>query len=212
MPKGTPPSEAPEPVGRGDQARARVLSAALEVLADTGMRGFTMEAVARRAGASKATLYRRWPSAPALLVDAMDVGFSPAPERVTGDLRADLVALLEGFVRTLRDSPFPRLMAAFVDAAERHPELADLHAQLTARRRAPMLRLLEEARARGEIVVDTDLDVIVDLLAAPFFYRRFIAHRPIPDDLPAIVVDQVLGTLRPRPQGVAVHSPRGGSG
>lgn len=198
MPKGTAPSNAPDPVGRGVHARRRILSAALELLADAGMRGFTMEAVARQAGASKATLYRHWPSASALLVDAMDAQFRPAPQPSTGDLRADLVAILDGFVRTLTDTPFPRLMAAFIDAAERYPELADLHTELTRRRRAPALRLLADAQARGEITLDIDPDVIVDLLAAPFFYRRFVAHRPIPADLPAVVVDRVLATMRTR--------------
>ncbi len=67
-----PPAKAPEPISRGDGARQRVLRAALDVLDEDGLPGFTMEAVARRAGASKATLYRRWPTVGALLIDAMD--------------------------------------------------------------------------------------------------------------------------------------------
>src|SRR6266487_5822397 len=61
-----------EPISRGAGARQRVLQAALQVLDDDGLPGFTMEAVARRAGASKATLYRRWPTVGALMIDAMD--------------------------------------------------------------------------------------------------------------------------------------------
>jgi AcrR family transcriptional regulator len=185
-----------EPVGRGENARQRVLRAALQVLADSGLPGFTIESVARRAGASKATLYRHWPSASALLVDAMDAQFRPLPDAATGDLRADLITLLSGFTATLTDTPFPKLMAAFIDAAERDPALADLHAELTARRREPMARILSEAALRGEIPADTDRELVVDLLAAPFFYRRFIAHRPIPPGMVAAVVDQVLSTLR----------------
>lgn len=185
------------PLGRGQHARSRVLAAALDVLADAGMRGFTVESVARRAGASKATIYRHWESASALLVDAMDAQFRPATEPVTGDLRVDLTAVLQGFAHRLEDSPFPRLMAAFIDAAERHPELADLHTELTRRRREPVLRLLVEAQERGEIVLPADPEIVVDLLAAPFFYRRFVAHRQIPPGLPAQIVDQVLAGLRP---------------
>lgn len=188
----------PDTVGRGAHARRRVLSAALEVLADEGMRGFTIESVARRAGASKATVYRHWPSASALLVDAMDAEFRPGRDVTTGDLRADLITALEALRRRLTGTPFPHLMAAFIDAAERHPELADLHAELTRRRRAPVLRLLIEAAERGEIIIDTDPEVVADLFAAPFFYRRFVAHRPIPPSLPATVVNQVLHGLRGR--------------
>ena len=187
-----------EPVGRGEQARRRVLRAALDVLADDGMSGFTMESVARRAGASKATVYRHWPSSSALLVDAMDAEFRPLPDPDTGDLRSDLVALLTAFAVSLIDSPFPKLMAAFTDAAERDPALGDLHAELTRRRREPLLRLVRGAVERGELVADTDPELVVDLLAAPFFYRRLIAHQPMSADMPGAVVDHVLAGVRDR--------------
>jgi AcrR family transcriptional regulator len=174
-----------------------VLRAALDVLADDGMPGFTIESVARRAGASKATVYRHWSSPSALLVDAMDAQFRPLADVDTGDLRADLVALLTAFTRSLTDSPFPKLMAAFTDAAERDAALGDLHAELTRRRREPLLAVLTAAVAREELPDDTDTDLVVDLLAAPFFYRRLIAHREIPADMAGAVVDHVLAGLRP---------------
>src|SRR6266545_4027657 len=82
------------PIGRGERARARVLGAALEVLAERGFPGFTMEAVALRAGASKTTVYRRGPSRSALLVAAMDEAFQPLEPPTTGDLHGDLRALM----------------------------------------------------------------------------------------------------------------------
>jgi AcrR family transcriptional regulator len=187
---------AKERLGRGEHARQRVLQAALDVLADDGMPGFSMEAVARRAGASKPTLYRRWNSASALLVDAMDAQFRPLPDVDTGDLRADLITLLTGFVSSLTDTRFPRLLAAFIDAAERAPALAELHGRLTDRRREPLARVLALAVQRGEVGPAVDVDLVVDQLAAPFFYRRFVAHRPIPTDMPAAVVDAVLAAYR----------------
>src|SRR5947209_5084174 len=98
---GAEPVDAREPISRGDGARQRVLRAALEVLDEDGLVGFTMEAVARRAGASKATLYRRWPTVGALLIDAMDATFKPLPVPDTGDVRTDLVHLLTAFVTLL---------------------------------------------------------------------------------------------------------------
>lgn len=187
------------PLGRGEHARRRVLRAALDVLADDGMPGFTVESVARRAGASKATVYRHWPTPSALLVDAMDAEFRPLPEVDTGDLRADLVRLLTAFASAFAGSPFPKLMAAFTDAAERDAALGEMHAELTRRRREPLVRLLDGARARGELVEDLDVELVVDLLAAPFFYRRLIAHRAMPADLPGAVVDHVLAGVRPPP-------------
>ena len=185
------------PRRRGEHARRRVLTAALEVLAESGMPGFTIESVARRAGASKATLYRHWPSASALLVDAMDAEVRPSPAVATGDIRADMISMLTGVAAMLDRSPFPELMAAFVDAAERDPALAGLQASLTERRREPLLRVVLEAARQGVITTDVDPELVVDLLAAPFFYRRFVAHRPIPADMPTVVVDHVLTALRP---------------
>jgi len=185
----------PEPVGRGDRARQRVLAAALDQLAEQGSAGFTMQAIARRAGASKATLYRHWASSSALLVDAMTEAFRPFPAPATGDLRGDLVTLLTSAADLLTGERFPRLMAAVVDLAERDPALAHLHADLTAERRRPVLDVLCQGQERGEVAATADLELLVDLLTAPFFYRRLIAHRPIPPSMAAAIVDQFL-TLR----------------
>jgi AcrR family transcriptional regulator len=196
-PTAAQPADAREPISRGDGARKRVLQAALEVLDEDGLPGFTMEAVARRAGASKATLYRRWPSVGALLIDAMDATFQPLPVPDTGHVQTDLAHLLTAFVTLLEHTPYPRLLAAFIDAAERDPTLAALHADLTRRRREPALIVLARAQERGHLPDDLDLEVLTDLLASPFFYRRFIAHRPIPPQLVHDVIAHVLTTQAP---------------
>src|SRR5690242_8076245 len=164
-----------QPISRGAGARRRVLQAALDVLDDDGLAGFTMEAVARRAGASKATLYRHWASAGALLVDAMDATYQPMPTPDTGRVETDVAALLHGFVNLIQRTRWARLLAAFIDAAERDPALAELHADLTRRRREPMLAALERARERGQVPADLDAELVTDLLTGPFFYRRFVA-------------------------------------
>jgi len=172
-----------------------VLRAALELLADRGLSGFNMEAVAQRAGASKATVYRHWSSPSALLVDAMDLSFEPLSAPATGQPRTDLIELVSRLEALLVDQPFPRLMAAFIDAAERDPALKHLHFQLTERRRDLVRHVLAGARDRGEIPPGVDIELAVDLLAAPAFYRRFVAHRPFPSDYASAVVDHVLTAL-----------------
>jgi AcrR family transcriptional regulator len=197
-PAGVPLADVREPISRGDGARLRVLQAALDVLNDDGLAGFTMEAVARRAGASKATLYRRWPTVGALLVDAMDSTFQPLPVPDTGRVETDVAQLLGAFVNQLEGTRYPRLLAAFIDAAERDPTLGALHADLTRRRREPALKVLARARERGQLRGDLDLEVLTDLLAGPFFYRRFIAHRPIPPELVHDVIAHILTTPAPQ--------------
>lgn len=188
-------SEPGQPLGRGEHARRRIMQAAIAVLAADGMTGFTVEAVARRAAASKMTVYRHWSSASALLVDAMDAGFQPSGVRDSGDVRTDLVHELTAFAEMLDNGPFAGLMAAFVDASERDTDLAGMHARLTERRRECLRRPILAAVQRGELRDDIDAELAVDMLAGPFFYRRFIAHTGIPTEMPAAVVDAVLAAL-----------------
>ncbi|MFF0267419.1 TetR/AcrR family transcriptional regulator [Kribbella sp. NPDC004536] len=169
-----------------------MLEAALSVLDESGLAGFTMEAVARRAGASKATLYRRWPTTGALLVDAMDATYRPFPVPDTGSVAKDVTEILTAFVTLLERTPFPRLLAAFIDAAERDPALSEIHQDLTKRRREPMLAVLQRGRDRGELPPDTDPELTTDLLTSPFFYRHFVAHRPIPRRMVGDVIARVL--------------------
>jgi AcrR family transcriptional regulator len=190
-----------QPIRRGEHARQRILRAALDALADHGLPGFTIEAVAQRAGASKTTLYRRWASREELLVEAMDEFASrPFPLPATGDLRSDLVELMSSLEALLNEQPFPRLMAAFIDAAERDPALQRLHATITHSRRQPIRHVLVEARLRGEIPPSADLELMIDLLTAPAFYRRFIAHQPFHAAYAVAVVDQILAAVRGQDQ------------
>ena len=168
------------------------MRAALKVLTDEGMAGFSIEAVARQAGASKATIYRYWSSPPALLVDAMEVATQPFPLPDTGSLRSDLIDLGSKLEDLLRDQDTSRQIAAFIDAAERDGQLRDLLVRLGERRREVMRKVLVAARDRGEIPRSRDLELLVDLLAAPAFYRRFIAHIPVPRGYTAAMVELVM--------------------
>jgi len=108
----------------------------------------------------------------------------------------DVAELLTAFLTLLEHTTFPRLFAAFIDAAERDPTLAALHADLTRRRREPLLAVLARAQQRGQLPADLDREVVTDLLAGPFFYRRFVAHQPIPPKLINEVIAHVLGLAR----------------
>jgi AcrR family transcriptional regulator len=176
------------------------MRAALKVLTDEGMAGFSIEAAARQAGASKATIYRYWSSPAALLVDAMEMATQPFPVPDTGSLRSDLIDLGSKLEGLLRDRDASRLIAAFIDAAERDGQLRDLLVRLGERRREVLRKVLVAARDRGEIPASRDIELLVDLLAAPAFYRRFIGHISVPRGYSAAVVDLVMAAaVGPRP-------------
>jgi AcrR family transcriptional regulator len=184
------------PVSRRDGARRRVLDAALRVLSEQGLPGFTMEAIARAAGAGKTTLYRRWSTPAELLTDAMDSTFRPVLPPDTGSLDGDVRRLADGYAALLSSEQFPRLLATFIDAAERDPELAARHRELTRLRREPLVAILQRAVATGELVADFDAEQISEFIAAPLFYRRFVARAPITPEYIDDVIRRVLDPLR----------------
>ena len=92
----------------------------------------------------------------------------------------------------LSEKAFPRLMAAFVDAAEQEPTLRDMLVGLTHRGRQPLRRVLTNARRRGELPDHADIELAIDLLTGPTFYQRFVTDEPFFDRRAARLVDHVL--------------------
>lgn len=163
------------------RSRSAILTAAVELLAEEGFGGVSVEAVAARSGAAKTTIYRHWPSRAALLADAFeDEGCcgAMAPSD-TGDLRGDLRIILAGLAAGLASSPWCAALPSLVDAAGRHPELAEVHSRFVSRRRAPLVAALRRGIARGDLPPDTEVDDAVAALVGPLFYRRLIARQPI---------------------------------
>lgn len=173
-----------------------ILAATLALLAERGMAGLTVDGVAARAKVGKATIYRHWRSRAELVMDAMASLPAPAPPAPTGDLRTDLCAAFGGLRDVLGDPEGSRLLAALVDAAERDPELAQLHIRHSASRRAPARSLVVAAVERGELAAGTDPDLTVDLVAGTLLYRRLLRHQPVTPDVVEEVVDAVLAGLR----------------
>jgi len=191
---------APTPVycSRAERVRTSTLGATLELLAERGFAGLTVEGIAARAGVSKATIYRHWPTLPQLVLDAVTSCLEHAEPPDTGSLRGDLVEVLRRLVRTITSTKVGAVLPALVDGSERDPELADLHGLLSARRREIVKKVLHRGMERGEVRRDLDVDLTAELLAAPFFYRRLVARSPLARDLPERVVDALLPVIETR--------------
>jgi AcrR family transcriptional regulator len=108
---------------------ADILDAALDILAEEGYERMTIDMVAARAKAGKATLYRRWPSKTELVIDAVacmknsSIDYANLPD--TGTLRGDLVALIKPVSINDNEKKL-RVMAGLVSLIARNPELADV--------------------------------------------------------------------------------------
>jgi AcrR family transcriptional regulator len=174
------------------------LAAARELVLEHGLNAVSMDALAERAGVSKATIYRWWPSKELLALDALFSQWDPgSPEpRDTGSLAGDLLALIRPWARQLTKKPYGRIVAAFVSSAQSDPIFAaEYRARFVGPRRERARIILARAIERGEIPADLDLEVIVDLLYGPFYLRMLQGHAAVNDRFARTVVDYVVATV-----------------
>jgi AcrR family transcriptional regulator len=186
---------------RSEQARLAILDATIELLLEHGLEGASMDAVAERAGVSKATIYRWWPTKETLALDALYHSWTEDEPRQldTGSLRCDLLGLLLPWVGRLRAAPYGRLIAAFVTEAQTDPAFAEQYrTRFVEPRREQGRAALARAAARGDIPADADAEVALDLLYGPLYHRLLHRHAPLDDRFVADVVDAVLRGLRRR--------------
>ncbi len=186
-----PDPQASRPRIEGDREQ-QVLDATLDVLADVGYDRLTMDAVAAAAKASKATLYRRWSTKQALVVDAVCSQKSSGPVPDTGSLRDDLVTLhceMGGF----GDPRNLAVLAAVVTAMARDEEFAATYRRdFIAPKIAAARVIFDRARARGEIGGDVDVALLAPALPGIVLHRIFFLGEEATSDLIAQVIDQII--------------------
>jgi AcrR family transcriptional regulator len=187
-------------VGRPrDETRdAAILAATIDVLKDVGYDRLTIDAVAARAKASKATVYRRWPNKAALVVEAMsalmphgEAGAEPPclfPD--TGSLRGDLVAGLEAIAAKLSTDE-GNLMAAVMTAQCRDPELAAAMRGTTKDKQRSCQTVVDRAIARGELTSTRGVKAFVEVVPALMSNRLLVTREPFNDAFITEVIDDI---------------------
>jgi AcrR family transcriptional regulator len=192
MPTGRP---------RDPQIDATVLEATLAVLDETGYGQLTIEEVARRAGATKPAIYRRWPTRQHLALAALAVRLGDSPVPDTGCTLCDLGEGIGVFLAAFREIRPGVLGALFADCA-RVPELRDAFlATLFDPPREAVGQMLERAVARGDLRADVDRGLVLDMLSSVVHYRALFGHAPITD----VEVERAVEVLL---SGIAVDYPR----
>ena len=193
----TPSEAAPRrPRGRprSEEARRAILAAAGELMLAGGLAAATMDAIAARAGVSKATIYKWWPSRGAVALDGfLDqvAGTLAVPDGLSA--RDALSWQIAALVGLFRDTTAGALMRALVAAAQSDPDIARaLRDQWLAPRRTVTLDTLRAGIARGEIRADIDLEAVADQLFGPVYTRLFFGHAPLDDALPLALTSQLL--------------------
>ena len=192
------PSRSSQPPGRprdaaGHQAALRVAS---DLLAREGFAAVTMEAVAKRAGVSRPMLYRRWPNRAALAMDAFLTTIAPhLPFPDTGSVREDIRGQLHAVVEVFT-SRTGRTLAELIAAGQTDRELAEaLRSRYLAALRVEARVVFERGIARGELRPLPDLDVILDAIYGPIYYRLLIGHQTLDRHFTDALIDLVIDGL-----------------
>jgi AcrR family transcriptional regulator len=171
-----------------------VMATTYELLSAEGLAGVTVDAVARRSGVAKTTIYRHWPSREALLLDAC-ARLGPhfdIPD--AGSFPKDLRALTQRLVEQLLDGPYAGILLSLMDAAERNPDLAAVLAAAQTKLVEAVRTVLARARVRGELRRLPDPSNVAALILGPLLYRRLFSHEPLSEGLFKLIVDNVVST------------------
>lgn len=184
-----------------------ILDVALDVLVETGYDGMTIEMVATRAKAGKATVYRRWASKSDLVLDAVacmksnDVDLDALPD--TGTLRGDLVAMIKP--PTIRDGERKlKLLTGIASMISRNPEVADAAQRALVEPRATVNRVFfARAIARGEISAEVDVEKLCMIGPALVAYNVLLLRKPIDREF---LIDNIDTVILPA---AGIPAPRG---
>ena len=181
------------PRGEAAASHAAILDAVHDLLLETSVRDLTMEAVAKRAGVGKPTLYKWWPSKAALV-------FSMFHERLAREERAPQAATVEGVLRARMthlvrafNGLFGKVMAELIAEGQSDPAvLRELYDRHIGPRRAATVADIERGIASGEFASGTNPELLVDALFGPMYYRLLLRLTPLTEEHGQALIEQVL--------------------
>jgi AcrR family transcriptional regulator len=192
-----PPARRGRP--RSETAHGKVLAAARALLAERGLSGLTVEGIAARAGVGKPTIYRHWPNAQAVAMDAFLAEEEGQPGEIEGHSALDTLRRQLRGIATAFASPAGRSTAAMIAAAQNDSELAKVFRnRFIIRGREVGRALLLQAAGEGTIRHDAQLEVVLDMIYAPLFFRLLIGHGPLDGRFTDALLDTALEGLGPK--------------
>lgn len=208
-PNSPPPAEPTLGRPRSADATQAVRAAALTLACEGGIGHATLARISERSSVAKTTIYRRWPNAAAIVMDAFLEDITPLIRyRRKPDVRATFTTVLKELAHALR-GPRGDLLRHLLGAAQSDAELQTAFLDLwIAPRRAQAKEVIAEARARGELSKDLDDEVFIDTLFGAVYYRLLIPYADVTDRYVEALVDQVLAgaTPRERPAGARARN------
>jgi AcrR family transcriptional regulator len=166
---------------RAARSKIAMLAAARRLLVTQGWDSVTHARVAEAAGVGRATVYRHWPTANALALEAASLEVEESSPPKTGDLRTDLNAELRYLCFALTHRGLKPLLLLLTERATYNVEFNQIRQQLHSRGVGPIRAVLGEAIRRKELDRNVDVDELISMLAGPIIYEIVMVNRPFSD-------------------------------
>jgi AcrR family transcriptional regulator len=202
-------SDEPKPRGRQRSVAAQtaILAATIELLEHQSLRDVTADAIALRAGVSKATIYKWWPNKTLVALDAfLDRAESAVAIPDTGCTHADIEAQLKAVIAFYKNAG-GRLFRQFIGEGQSDPELLLMFRErfLTSRRNTVRV-VWQRGIERGDIRADLDCELVIDLIYGPVIWRLLAGHCTLDDQQAEAIVAAVFGGIHNASETSVVHS------
>jgi AcrR family transcriptional regulator len=177
-------------------AQQNILQAANKLLDEIGFDNLTIEGVAALAGVGKTTIYRHWPNKASLVMDAFLAETAPQfPYPDTGSALKDIREQMKLVVKVL-NSKYGNTVAKLIGGSQTDPELGEaFRVRFLALRRAESKTVLKKGIERNEIPNNIDLDMLLDVLYSPLYFRLLIKHAELTESFVDQIVDLVASAL-----------------
>ncbi|MFD8525764.1 TetR/AcrR family transcriptional regulator [Streptosporangium canum] len=189
------------PHRRGADRTEVIMRTTLELGQEIGYAKLSIEAVAARAGAGKHTIYRRWSSKGALLLDSLlSLHESDLDYPDTGDIVADLREQIHAAVDLIGRPPFGPLYQALVGEAQYDPRVAAaLNERFIAPQTDKTVARLKKAQDQGQLASGFDLDLAMAILSGPLYFRFLITQEPLTHEYVDRILDALFVGMGPQP-------------
>jgi len=194
------PSPKPDPARRNERSRRAILDAAIALIGELGYDRVSIEAIAKRAGVGKQTIYRWWPSKGAVALEALDASLATVVDFPdSGDIVEDLRTQMKGVTQLLGSTEVGPVYQGLLAAAQCDPALSRAHIeQVIEPATVACHERIARAQQRGELRADADRQAIIDMLYGAIYYRLLLHTRPLEPEQIDAALDIAFEGLRYR--------------
>ncbi|EXG86745.1 transcriptional regulator, TetR family [Lacrimispora sphenoides] len=182
---------------RSEKTEKAILAAAYKLLMEDGFQSVTVDSIAKEAGVSKATIYKWWPNKASVVADSF---FAAAQQRIqtpdTGSVEKDLLLQL-GNLSDFLETDRGRVITELIAQGQFDQDVANAYrTRYFAPRRLEAREILQRGLDRGELKKDMNIELSIDLIFAPLFYRMLVTGAEVDSDFIKNVVFYVLTGIK----------------